>query len=55
MIWSLFASVPLIARVKSPLYFESEWCRREHEMFKIWSRMEILSKADPSLMSEWIS
>ena len=34
MIWSLFASVPLIARVKSPAYFESEWCRREHEMFQ---------------------
>ena len=32
MIWSLFASVPLILRVKSATYLESEWCRREHEM-----------------------
>lgn len=32
MIWSLFAPVPLIARVESPAYHESEWCRREHEM-----------------------
>jgi hypothetical protein len=34
MIWSLFASVPLIVRVKSPAYFESEWCKREHEMLQ---------------------
>jgi hypothetical protein len=34
MIWSLFASVPLIVRVESPAYFESEWCRRENEMFQ---------------------
>ncbi|WP_447965061.1 hypothetical protein [Nitrospira sp. Ecomares 2.1] len=34
MIWSLFAAVPLIARVESPAYFESEWCRREHEMIQ---------------------
>jgi hypothetical protein len=34
MIWSLFASVPLLVRVHSPGYLESEWCRREHEMFQ---------------------
>jgi len=34
MIWNLFAPVPLIARIGSPAYFESEWCRREHEMFQ---------------------
>jgi hypothetical protein len=34
MIWNLFAPVPLIARVASPEYFESEWCNREYEMFQ---------------------
>lgn len=32
MIWSLFAPVPLIARVASPTYRDSEWCSREYEM-----------------------
>jgi hypothetical protein len=34
MIWNLFAPVPLIVRVKSPAYSDSEWCSREHEMFQ---------------------
>ncbi len=32
MIWGLFATPPLIARVRSPGYETSVWCRREAEM-----------------------
>lgn len=34
MIWSLFAPVPLLARVNSQAYFESEWCQREYELLQ---------------------
>jgi hypothetical protein len=34
MIWNLFAPVPVVARVTSEVYFESEWCVREHEMLQ---------------------
>ena len=33
MIWNLFAPVPLLVRVGTPGYEESEWCCREREMF----------------------
>lgn|GEM_PF-2456109 len=33
MIWSLFASTPVLCKVHSRTYDESEWCRRESEMF----------------------
>jgi hypothetical protein len=32
MIWQLFAATPIIARVNSPNYQASVWCRRELEM-----------------------
>ena len=34
MIWSLFASTPLLVRVRSERYTESLWCRREAEILK---------------------
>ena len=48
MIWSLFAAVPLIARVESPAYLESEWCRREHECSSISSIGRTFSKVESS-------
>ena len=32
MIWGLFAASPVILRMKSKAYKESEWCRRESEL-----------------------
>lgn len=32
MIWSLFASTPLLLRIRSEYYSESIWCRREAEI-----------------------
>ncbi|GAA2640191.1 hypothetical protein [Paractinoplanes durhamensis] len=32
MIWSLFAATPALARVSSPTYADSPWCRRESEL-----------------------
>lgn len=32
MVWGLFAPTPAIARVDSPTYLESVWCRREREL-----------------------
>lgn len=32
MIWGLFAAAPVIVRMKSRTYLESEWCRRESEL-----------------------
>jgi hypothetical protein len=34
MIWSLFSTVPLLVRVPTQSYHESEWCRREHELIQ---------------------
>lgn len=33
MIWTLFAATPVLCKVRSPTYGDSEWCRRESEMF----------------------
>lgn len=33
MIWSLFASTPVLCKLRSPGYDESRWCRAEAEMF----------------------
>jgi hypothetical protein len=33
MIWSLFAATPVLCKVRSRTYDDSEWCRRESEMF----------------------
>lgn len=32
MVWGLFATTPILARVRSPNYGASEWCERESEM-----------------------
>lgn len=32
MIWGLFASAPVVVRVGSPTYLDSEWCARESEL-----------------------
>jgi hypothetical protein len=32
-VWGLFSAVPGLVRVPSPHYEESEWCRREREIF----------------------
>jgi hypothetical protein len=32
MVWGLFAATPAIARIRSPTYQESVWCRRELEL-----------------------
>jgi hypothetical protein len=34
MIWGLFGPTPAIARVQTPTYGESQWCRREAEMIE---------------------
>ena len=68
MIWSLYASVPQIVRVESPAYFESEWCSREHEMFKYLVEhadflegraivdigVDQLAQLDDSLFEDWV-
>jgi hypothetical protein len=32
MIWGLFSAAPVIVRVRTPTYLESEWCNREWEL-----------------------
>ena len=34
MMWGLFASSPVLARIVSPRYLESVWCYREHEIIQ---------------------
>ena len=33
MVWSLFASTPVLCRIRSANYSTSEWCQRESELF----------------------
>jgi hypothetical protein len=34
MIWSLFAATPVLCKIRSTNYADSEWCRRESEFFQ---------------------
>ncbi len=38
MVWSLFASTPVLCKIRSVNYDSSEWCRRESEMFDYLTR-----------------
>jgi hypothetical protein len=34
MVWSLFAATPVLCKIRSANYGDSEWCRRESELFQ---------------------
>src|SRR5262249_30027625 len=45
MVWGLFAATPAIARIRSPTYQESVWCRRELELTDfLLRRIDFLTK-----------